>query len=753
MKSCRNGIVAGIILAGSCLSLKAETNLTEAVYSLDQFGPISAPVDAEVTFRKAAGDIMAAGGGVIVIPVTAAKGWIPQNNTQTELRDPPPPAPAKHWRATTGVTVVDVRGTSPKIYPPQTTGIKIDRTLNLPQGESLPFWDYFPMISMKNTILQGSTSYRDWLQEDVKAGKDRRFYVATIRGIFPGMFMSIGEWGIVQRLYVKSLGYDQEKKLWYFVADTEADQPKGAIMGNKNHVSILNLETYSHNENQTFDVRMWRHNYSQGDNYLVDARFKYMSDVHSTAGDENGVIYGAFIEAELNIFRGTVEAWNAATGELKFKPASGNTLGSGRPIINLNPAKWITNGTVTLVRPASWMDDSTRMENPVFQGKAYPTTVEANHVGIPSLKMGGLIRCSADAPVTQDAVGRYFAVDEPDEYVPGSGKIRRWYLIDNVTKNPDGTTDLQIIRHWWGAKAAGAPTLYKADNYSSDGRVKPLRYIIAPGANAYDVSEGVDNPKRTIKLVPAPFTGTAADFAANDPVEQAIGPDPYKPIPFRSWIWDAVPGAFPSPVFDIGNHGPVMRDSILCVRNGFIGSIGEDERERYDRNPPWDKYLDLLAKCNTGIKFGADTTDAAILFAQPHHRVQPIKWYYGTESNRPPKVASLTVSGENGELNFTGGGARFDGPLTVNGSITITGLSADQKSARNLRGKHIAVKAGETSVSVTFSIPEADDDYAVFIEQNWIDNRAVVKRDANGFVVQFEKPAPEGALIDWMIVR
>jgi len=29
----------------------------------------------------------------------------------------------------------------------------------------------------------------------------------------------------------------------------------------------------------------------------------------------------------------------------------------------------------------------------------------------------------------------------------------------------------------------------------------------------------------------------------------------------------------------------------------------------------------------------------------------------------------------------------------------------------------------------------------------------VVKRDANGFVVQFEKPAPEGALIDWMIVR
>ena len=58
------------------------------------------------------------------------------------------------------------------------------------------------------------------------------------------------------RLYIKSLGYDKEKKAWFFVADTELDIKKGALLSNKNHTTVLNLETFSHNENQTFDVRM-----------------------------------------------------------------------------------------------------------------------------------------------------------------------------------------------------------------------------------------------------------------------------------------------------------------------------------------------------------------------------------------------------------------------------------------------------------------------------------------------------------------
>ena len=151
----------------------------------------------------------------------------------------------------------------------------------------------------------------------------------------------------------------------------------------------------------------------------------------------------------------------------------------------------------------------------------------------------------------------------------------------------------------------------------------------------------------------------------------------------------------------------------------------------------------LDGACNTGIKFGGDTANAAILFVQRNNRVQPIKWYYGVGKR---EEATLTVSPVTGELNFTGN-ASFDG------SVRARGLSGDDKAARNLRGKHVPVKSGDTSVTVTFATPEADEDYAVFIEQNWISNRAVVKRDANGFVVQFEKPAPDEAKLDWLIVR
>ena len=198
---------------------------------------------------------------------------------------------------------------------------------------------------------------------------------------------------------------------------------------------------------------------------------------------------------------------------------------------------------------------------------------------------------------------------------------------------------------------------------------------------------------------------------------------------------------------DIANHGAVMRDTMLWVHGGS-SSFEKETTTRYDRNPAWDRIIELDSVSNTGIKFSADTGNAAILFTQPNDRVQPIKWYYGTDKEKPPKVASLTVTRDTGELSFTGGGgARFDGPLVA------SGLSADAKASRNLRGKNVAVKAGQTTVGITFEIEEVDGDYAVFVEQNWIGNRAIVKKEAKGFTVQFEKPAPDGAKLDWMIVR
>ncbi len=382
MKTRKLAVSVAVSLMACNLNAPAQTSpaAPNGVYSLDQFGPVSTGAEAEQTFQKASKEIMNSGGGVLMIPSKIDPSFVPKNTSQETWRTPPPPAPARRWGVTNGVTVVDTRGKNVKIMPPQASGIELNRTLDINNGPSLPFWGLYPVLDIKNTILYGSCSYRDFLVETVEPGKNRKFYVNTIRGIFPGMFMS-GSYGAVERLFVQSIGYDKEKKLWYFVADCEGEQGKGSVLGNKNHVNALKMETWSHNENQTFDVMMWRHNYSQGDNYLMDARFKYMSDVHSTAGDENGVIYGAFVEAETGIFRGKVEKYTVENNEIVFSGDQGKTLGSGRPIINMNPAKWVTNGTVVIVQPGSWTETKGYWDDPVYLGKTYPTTLGADKAG------------------------------------------------------------------------------------------------------------------------------------------------------------------------------------------------------------------------------------------------------------------------------------------------------------------------------------------------------------------------------------
>ena len=77
----------------------------------------------------------------------------------------------------------------------------------------------------------------------------------------------------------------------------------------------------------------------------------------------------------------------------------------------------------------------------------------------------------------------------------------------------------------------------------------------------------------------------------------------------------------------------------------------------------------------------------------------------------------------------------------------------DAKPAKNLRGKNVAVTASATTLKVKFPMPEADADYAVFLEQSWLGQRAISEKTAAGFTVTFEKPAPAKATMDWLLVR
>lgn len=747
----------------------AETQ-TSPVRQLSEFGDVT-PKQLTETFLAAIAELRKSGG---VLSMSAAE-WKQLQNKLVPLqgltRTPEPPAETKRWADGMGVTVVSHDGKSVVVQVPPLSGMRIERPIRLADGDSLPHWGTHPAITIDSQIVSGSTSYLDWLQLPVEKGLDRRFYLPTVRGIHPGQFLNLhggpGYGGGVTRGVVKSVGYDPEKQLHYFVADTDLNHVTGAILQNKSNTGLLHMLQTSHNDNQTYDVKVIRNQYAHGDTYIYYCDFNYMSNVHSAAGDENGNCYAAFVRSEENNFKGTVESVDWTTAKLVFGNSAQNvqTLGDSRPLINRNPKKHIKDGKVLIVTGRNEFDlPDPKMS--VFEGVDYATGLVKSEVsGSIERKFGGLIRGDKDCPWTPDVVGRFFAVDDPTEKTPKGSY--RWYLITKFQANADGTKDIEIQRFWWGAKSAGSPTLYRTDNYTWDGHVRPLSYLIAPGSYVNDVSHAVPGGdrggQRMLGVAPHSAMNTPFDFEKGDPIEQAIGPDPFKPTVFRSWMWEDVPGQYPAPVVDAYNQGAASRYSVISVSGG--PSNIDDVAKRHEQKPAWDNVIVVNSAATVGVNFKGDFARAAILFQQPHHE-QPIQWHYGQKPEPPdnsgktgvtkavstpaktPQVASLQVSRESGEFQFTGGG------LNAGGSVSnVAGLSGDAKPAKNLRGKNIAVVIRAATVRIKFPTPEADADYAVFLEQSWLSNRAISDKTPEGFTVTFDKAAPDKATIDWMLVR
>ncbi len=171
-----------------------------------------------------------------------------------------------------------------------------------------------------------------------------------------------------------------------------------------------------------------------------------------------------------------------------------------------------------------------------------------------------------------------------------------------------------------------------------------------------------------------------------------------------------------------------------------------EKAARADGKVSWDKVFYIEAASSTGIKFAGDTDNAAILFAQPFKRQQPIKWLYG-ETNRPLSEAVMTVNVDSGEMKYVGGGIRVEGP------IAATGLSGGEKQANNLRGLNVPVAAGSKEVAVKFAKAEADNAYMAVLQLSWLTNHAVVNRTPEGFTVKFATPPSEAGELSWLLVR
>jgi hypothetical protein len=680
---------------------------TPGIYQLDQFGPINTAQAAQAAFDKADSIISAAGGGIIIIPRSAPAHWHAHTAPPPLRRGPAPPPPAAKWGTHPGVSVYDLR-TPDTFYTAQTSGIKVLHQILTPRGQPLPIGQDASLGTLNNQILRGTSSYSQPALSASPAGQDKTVTLPTIQGLFPGQTLVFGDKSAPGSLTVKSLAYDPAAKTWSVTGDLSKPLAKGDLLQCITQTGVFNLQTLSNNENQTFDLMVWHHNFANSSRNLVKASFKYQGDNIPSAPDKGTVLFGATTTQLTHPFEGHVESMDGESGFLVYKPGATatDTIGSGRPIINMNPAKQI-------------------------KAKA---NIYSNW---------GSIELTQDAPITKDMIGWYMAIDEPAEAVPGTN-ARRWWPISGFTKNKDGMISLYVLRYWWGAHAGrGIGELY-TNLWSSKETSKVVNILIAPGANVYDASDAVQrpekklvNPKRLIKLVPRPMTGTPNDFAPGDPIAQAIGPDPWHPAIFRSWLFESVPGIGPTPIFDVQNIGPVARGSVMHVRGGST----------------YDAMMVFQTGGPIGIRFQKEVPAGALVMnAHPDTAKSPL--YNGIV---------FTFPGEDKKTaTYAGIGTDLTGLIKlwskdrkgINlANQNITGVTGLNSNSGNFRALALPIPEGKTSHELTFPKPESSPDYAMIIRPNWITNYAVQTKTPQGVTIIFDKPAPKDATIDWLLVR
>jgi hypothetical protein len=715
-------------------------------YSLADLGPVGTPAEVEATLTAAVARVIAEGGGFLHVDGRVAADWVARN-----------PASSSTKRGAPTVTVVDRRFGIEKVYVPgngQADGAawtprQVIRSVTEPIDMT---FGVHSTETIDTRIAGGTASYDQPIVDAVKAGTDVRIYLPSQRGLAVGTHFVVsgvprGYGEPVDRGPIKAMGWDKARGLPYVVMDLKHDHPAEALFYNKHVVNSLTLVDHSQSDNQSMGLNVARYNYGQGDSFVIAAHSRTMGNVMSGAGDEGGLTYASDIYNDLRPFRSKVVSMNPATGELVFEPGPAriHTLGTSRPLINFNTSKWVTAGNVHIVAPG-------------YPDPWLPVTNKTD------LHHNGAIIGSKDCGWTREVIGRFFAIDEPGEYLdpandPDAGytaapdiRVHRWYQIMNVEDRPDGTKRLYIERTRWWARHDAAPTLYDRENMTWKGHERPLKYIIAPGAQVADISRGWKETlasggyaektyPRTLVLAPSPDTGTAFDFQPGDPIAQAIGSDPWNVTGMRIRHFNYVPSTIEDSSVQAMNIGRVAVHSAFSIAGE--PSLEKALADQKDRNPYFLYGLNILTATRVGLRFAGDTQDAAIHFVQRHGKPQPMMWNVkGFPTHR------LTVDPERGGFALAGGATSVD---ALNVSAT-GGISAGALPARNLRGIGVAVRENRTEHAVQFPQPEADAAYALHVQPSWF-TAVTTEKTPSGFTARFEQPAPADAKFDWILVR
>lgn len=706
---------------------------------LGEYGPYATVAQAKATLELALSKLLGEGGGVLCIPRDAPAGFYPRNPGQTASGGP-------------GVTIEDYRQGFERTYVPPigtldsaagSVGCQIvERDL----AQDLPWQGVYSTQATSSRYLGGASSYFAQLTQDAAAGTDK-LHVQTHRGLFAGQTLLVtgvaGGYDLPHdTIKVKSLGLDAQGPYVVAGAPLANAHPALAFVYNKNVVNGFTLDDVSNCDNQSMSLIVNRTIYGTGDTFGISSRLGYQGNIMSGLGDEGGVGVASQIEHDLHCFWGEVESWKPATGELVYKPVIGapQKLGTSRPLINMNPAKWIRSGKIMIIAP----------------GYGYLR-------GAPS--SATLVIGTSDVGWDKSVVGRFIAVDEPTErYDSGEaapvggalGKpVHRWWHITGIETRPDRRTNLYVESTFWYTDLKSGPQpLFRFDNYTtSASHIRELSYIIAPGAWISDVRHAVagNTPgnggsataedERRLLLAPSPSAGTRFDFAVGDPVTNPPGPHVWAPTAFRARHFDGFPGAIAGTSFLSENWGRVQMGSALFVA-GTARTLADTAGQK-DGEPSFDAGIYLFSCMNTALRVRGDVKNEAIDFWQvsgPHL----IRWRHAAGSS------TLHADPADGSFRFAGGDLNYQG----RGAVQVQGISGTPTPAHNLRGVNVPVAAGLKEIAVSFPSPEADAVYGLLVDCNWITAKAVKNKTAAGFKVVFDKAVPAGGgTLDWLLVR
>ncbi len=613
---------------------------------LSEFGPYRTEAEATSTLDKALRALIDQGSGLLVIPRDAPANWYPRNRVQSAFGTP-------------GVTVLDARGGVERVYVPPLGTTASDglrggnRLIERDATATFPWQGTYSTEAIVLRFRGGASSYLDRLARPSSRGRDTRLYVVTLRGLFQGQILRVtarpddlggeGEW-----VTVKSLGLDGTAP--FIIADTTSDHPRGALLYNKNVVNGLAVSDTANCDNQSMALKVEKSIFGAGDTFVVSALLNYQGKIMSAAGDEGGLCYAGDIVQDPEVFWGEVESWDRATRSLVFKPGVSHPqkLGTSRPIINMNPKKWLREGKVIVVRP----------------GYKY-LREEARDLDQP------LLVAPAGAGWDESLVGRFLAIDEPSEsyaadealslgYAGAPGRpLHRWWHITAMEPRPDGHRNLFVERASWWTSRRGGPTLMRSSNYSTDAdHLRPLACIVAPGAWASDVRDGVcgDRPglvgvagptdRRTIVLAPSPQTGTRVDFEPSDPITQPLGADVWPPTGVRIRHHQGYPGIIGDASFSSYNAGKTQVQAAVEVGAATEGKLDEILARQKDGRPPYGAGIVLHAATGTGLEVRGPVEQAAVDLGSTMATSNPSSGGYRparpayTSIRRPPTSSS-----------------------------------------------------------------------------------------------------------------